>query len=153
MIIVAKAGSHNYDLLLHKIWAYSDRHTPGARLLCKHGQCNSDFISCNIIVHTYVNTMSYTSFEWDEAKSRRNIHKQGVSFPSATTFFSLPHLVRLDEREGYSEDRWLAIGCIGPVIGVVVFTERGEDEGNKSIRIISARKASTREIELYEKEI
>jgi uncharacterized DUF497 family protein len=47
----------------------------------------------------------------------------------------------------------LAIGCIGPVIGVVVFTERGEDQGNKSIRIISARKASTREIELYEKEI
>jgi len=61
--------------------------------------------------------------------------------------------VRLDERESYSEDRWLAIGCIGPVIGVVVFTERVEDQCNNSIRIISARKASSREIELYEKEI
>ena len=97
--------------------------------------------------------MSYTNFEWDEAKNRRNIHKHGVSFLSATTLFDLPHLVHLDERESYGEDRWLAIGCIGPVIGVVVFTERGEDQGNKSIRIISARKASPREIALYEKEI
>jgi uncharacterized DUF497 family protein len=61
--------------------------------------------------------------------------------------------VCLDERESYGEDRWVAIGCIGPVIGVIVFTERGEDPDNNSIRIISARKASTREIELYEKEI
>jgi len=153
MIIVGKTGSHNYDLLLHMIWVYSDRHTPGARLLCIHGQCDSDFISCKNIVHTYVNTMSYTSFEWDETKNRRNIQKHAVSFSSATTLFSLPHLVCLDERESYGEDRWLAIGCIGPVIGVVVFTERAENQGNKSIRIISARKASTREIELYEKEI
>ena len=50
------------------IWAYSDRHTPGARLLCIHGQCDADFVSRKIIVHTYVNTRSYTSFEWDEAK-------------------------------------------------------------------------------------
>ena len=97
--------------------------------------------------------MSYTSFEWDETQNRRNIQKHGVSFASASTLFSLPHLVHLDEKESYGEDRWLAIGCIGPVIGVIVFTEREEDQGNKTIRIISARKASTREIELYEKEI
>ena len=97
--------------------------------------------------------MSYTSFEWDETKNRRNNQKHGISFSSATTFFSLPHLVRLDERESYGEDRWLAIGFIGLLIGVVIFTERLEDQGDKSIRIISARKASTREIELYEKEI
>ena len=97
--------------------------------------------------------MSYTSFEWDETKNGRNIQKHGVSFPSATPLFNLPHLVRLDERENYGEDRWLAIGCIGPMISVVVFTERGANQGNKSIRIISARKASTREIKLYEKEI
>ena len=97
--------------------------------------------------------MSYTSFEWDETKNRRHIQKHGVSFASASTLFSLPHLVSLDEWESYGEDRWLAIGCIGPVIGVIVFTEREEGKGNKSIRVISARKASTREIELYEKEI
>ena len=135
------------------IWAYSDRHIPGARLLCIHGQCDADFVSRKIIVHTYVNTRSYTSFEWGEAKNRRNIQIHGVSFSSASTLFRLPHLVRLDERESYGEDCWVAIGCIGPVIGVIVFTERGEDQGNKSIRIISARKASTREVELYEQKI
>ncbi len=97
--------------------------------------------------------MSYTGFEWDETKNRCNIQKHGVNFSSASTLFRLPHLVRLDEKESYGEDRWLAIGCIGPVIGVIVFTERGEDHGNKSIRIISARKASTREIGSFEKEV
>ncbi len=135
------------------IWAYSDRHTLGARLFCVDGQWDSNFISWKIIVYTFVNTMSYTGFEWDEAKNRRNIHKHGFSFPVAKTLFSLPHLVCLDERESYGEDRWLAIGCIGPVIGVVVFTERGDDQGNRSIRIISARKASAREKELYDKAV
>ena len=37
------------------------------------------------------------------------------------------------------------------MIGVVVFTEQ-DDEDCRVIRIISARKASTREVELYEKE-
>ena len=97
--------------------------------------------------------MSYTSFEWDESKNRRNIAKHGISFSSASTLFNHPQLVRLDTREPYGEDRWVAIGWIGFMLAVVVFTEREEDQGNKSIRIISARKASTREIELYEQEI
>ena len=97
--------------------------------------------------------MSYTSFEWDEAKNKRNIRKHGISFPSAATLFNHPHLVLVDEREHYHEDRWLAVGWIGLMIGVVVFTEKESDLGNKSIRIISARKATTREIELYENKI
>ena len=97
--------------------------------------------------------MSYTSFKWDESKNRRNIAKHGISFSSASTLFNHPHFVCLDTRERYGEDRWVTIGWIGFMIGVVVFTEREEDQGNKSIRIISARKASTREIELYEQEI
>jgi len=97
--------------------------------------------------------MSYTGFEWDESKNRRNISKHGVSFPSASTLFNHPHLVRLDASGHYGEDRWVAIGWIGPMVGVVVFTERENYQGNKSIRIISARKASTREVELYEQEI
>lgn len=97
--------------------------------------------------------MSYTVFEWDESKNRRNVLKHGVSFLSASNLFSLPYLVRQDERERYGEDRWVAIGWIGLLIAVVVFTEREDDHGNKSIRIISARKASNREIALYEKEL
>jgi hypothetical protein len=97
--------------------------------------------------------MSYTGFEWDEAKNRRNVRKHGISFPSALTLFNHPHLVKLDERERYGEDRWLAIGWIGLMIGVVVFTEREVSQASRSIRIVSARKASSREIELYENEI
>ena len=97
--------------------------------------------------------MSYTSFEWDEAKNKRNIRKHGISFPSAASLFNHLHLVLLDEREHYHEDRWLAIGWGGSMIGVVVFTEKESDLGNKSIRIISARKATTREIEMYENKI
>jgi uncharacterized DUF497 family protein len=96
--------------------------------------------------------MSYTGFEWDDAKNRRNIRKHGISFSSAATLFNYIHYVRPDEREAYSEDRWLAIGWIGPVVGVVVFAESEDDHGEKLIRIISARKASNREIDLYEKE-
>ena len=96
--------------------------------------------------------MSYTVFEWDEEKNRRNIHKHGISFSSAATLFSHPHYVSLDERDAYIEDRWLAIGWIGPLLGVVVFVESEEGHNDRLIRIISARKASAREIELYEKE-
>ena len=96
--------------------------------------------------------MSYTGFEWDEAKNRRNIRKHGISFSSATSLFDHLHYVRLDERETYGEDRWLAIGWIGPMLGAVVFAESEDGDDDKLIRIISARKASTGEIELYEKE-
>ena len=61
--------------------------------------------------------------------------------------------MKLDERERYDEDRWLAIDWIGLMIGVVVFTESEVGQANRSIRIVSARKASAREIELYENEI
>jgi uncharacterized DUF497 family protein len=95
--------------------------------------------------------MSYTGFEWDEAKNQRNIRKHGISFLSAATLFNHFHYVCLDEREAYDEDRWLAIGWIGSVLGVVVFAESEDEQGEMLIRIISARKASSREIELYEK--
>jgi uncharacterized DUF497 family protein len=97
--------------------------------------------------------MRYTRFEWSEEKNRYNIRKHGISFSESISVFRHPHLARLDNRESYGEDRWLAIGWITLILGVVVFTEREDDQGNKSIRIISARKATIREIEYYEKEI
>lgn len=103
-------------------------------------------------VHTKVNTLGYTHFEWDDAKNRRNLKQHGVSFSAATTLFEQPHLVRLDSREGYGEDRWIAVGWIGGVVGVVIFTDRVDDQHARTIRIISARKATNRERKMYEKE-
>lgn len=85
-------------------------------------------------------------FEWDEAKNRRNIRKHGIDFADAVDIFNHPMMTLLDEREDYGEDRWLSIGWIQMLIGVVVYTERDGD----AIRILSARKATRREIRRYE---
>ena len=96
--------------------------------------------------------MSYTVFEWDDAKNRSNSRKHGISFRKAKTLFNQPYLAKLDSREAYGEDRWVAIGWIESNLCVVVFIERITKNCTK-IRIISARKASRREKALYEKEV
>lgn len=88
-------------------------------------------------------------FEWDEAKNALNIDKHGIDFADVVDMFNHPMLTLLDEREDYGEDRWLAIGWIKSLIGVVVYTERYDDV----IRIISARKATKNEVRRYEKSI
>ena len=95
--------------------------------------------------------MSYTRFEWDEAKSRLNRRKHGLSLDAATGVFDQPHLVRLDTRQEYGEDRWIAVGLIGLVVCVVVYTDRLDQRGTRIIRIISARKATRRECKKFEK--
>ena len=51
-------------------------------------------------------------------------------------------LVRLDTRRDYGEDRWIGIGLLRSTVAVVVFVEWEDEE---TIRIISARKATTYE--------
>jgi uncharacterized DUF497 family protein len=97
--------------------------------------------------------MSYTRFEWDEAKNRVNTRKHGLSFSTAASMFEHPHLVRLDTRQEYGEDRWIAVGLIGPVVCVVVYSDRLDEHGTRTIRIISARKATRHEREEFEKKI
>jgi uncharacterized DUF497 family protein len=97
--------------------------------------------------------MSYTRFEWDEAKNRRNTRKHGLSFSTATSMFEHPHLVHVDTRQEYGEDRWIAVGLVGLVVCVVVYSDRVDEHGTRTIRIISARKATRRECQRYEKEI
>ena len=58
-------------------------------------------------------------------------------------------LTLLDDREGYGEERWVAVGWLQALVGVVVYTERVGDV----IRIISARKATKREVQRYEQSI
>jgi uncharacterized protein len=58
-----------------------------------------------------------------------------------TGIFQHPMLVLHDDRMAYGEERWITIGLIKTLIGVVVYTERRDDV----IRIISARKATKQE--------
>ena len=88
-------------------------------------------------------------FEWDEVKNARNIQKHGIDFGDAAEVFEHPHLTAVDERFDYGEERWIAIGLMRQFVGVVVYVERHEN----TIRIISARKATRREVRMYEQTI
>ncbi|MBC3907778.1 BrnT family toxin [Undibacterium umbellatum] len=88
-------------------------------------------------------------FEWDENKNQTNIRKHGIDFSDAADIFRHPMLTLLDDREDYREDRWIGLGWIRSVIGVVVYVEREGDV----IRIISARKATKNEVKRYEQRI
>ena len=88
-------------------------------------------------------------FEWDEAKNATNIGKHGIDFADAIDIFNHPLLSLIDDRENYNEERWIAIGWMKSLVGVVVYTEQQGDV----IRIISARKATKREVQHYEQAI
>lgn len=88
-------------------------------------------------------------FEWDETKNAANIRKHGIDFADVTDIFNHPMLAILDNREDYGEERWIAIGWIRTLVGVVAYTERHGD----AIRIISARKATKHEVCRYEQSL
>ena len=83
-------------------------------------------------------------FNWDTSKNRSNIAKHGIDFFDAKEIFNFPMVIKVDNRFDYGEKRWISIGLLGKIIIVMVFTLRGE-----SIRIISARKASQKEKNIY----
>lgn len=87
--------------------------------------------------------------EWDDQKNARNIAKHGIDFIDVADMFNHPMLVLRDERVDYGEERWIGIGWMQQLIGVVVYTERNGDV----IRIISARKATKNEVRLYEQSL
>ena len=53
----------------------------------------------------------------------------------------------MDDREDYGELRMIALGFIGNVLHVLVFTERGDN-----VRVISLRKATKPEVKAYDPE-
>ena len=88
-------------------------------------------------------------FEWDEFKNALNIRKHGIDFIDVADIFNHPMLTFLDDGDNYGEPRWIALGRIHSLIGVVVYTERRGDV----IRIISARKATKHEVRRYERSL
>jgi uncharacterized protein len=88
-------------------------------------------------------------FEWDEGKNQTNIRKRGLDFADAPEMFDGPMLISVDDREDYGEERYIGFGLVQSRLMVVVYTERKPD----IIRIISFRKANSREKVLFEKTI
>jgi len=83
--------------------------------------------------------------EFDPAKDARNIELRGISFEEATRFEWESALVIQDTRQNYGEPRYRAFGFIDNRLHALVFTPR---EGG--IRVISLRKANSREVLRYE---
>ncbi len=90
-------------------------------------------------------------FEWDPQKAKANIQKHKVSFERACTIFKDPQALSIyDEEHSEKEDRWITLGMdINGNILVVVHTFDQINENSCKIRIISARKATKREIKQY----
>jgi hypothetical protein len=84
---------------------------------------------------------------WDDDKAAANQEKHGVSFEEAQTVFDNPRAVIFeDEAHSDSESRGIIIGhSARNRLLLVCFTERTD-----SIRIISARRATTKERRDYE---
>ncbi|MEQ1888022.1 MAG: BrnT family toxin [Alphaproteobacteria bacterium] len=88
-------------------------------------------------------------FEWDSAKAASNQKKHGVSFEEAqSVFYDELATQFLDEDNSEAEERFLMLGLSNRTrILIVCHCERGAGE---TIRIISARKATSNERKYYE---
>jgi uncharacterized DUF497 family protein len=90
-------------------------------------------------------TEEWTSFEWDEEKSRANREKHGLSFETAACIFKGFVIAREDDRKDYGEPRFIALGMVQGRCLTVVFTPRAHG----ICRIISAWKAGPHERTRY----
>jgi uncharacterized DUF497 family protein len=87
-------------------------------------------------------------FEWNDEKRASNIQKHGVDFLRAALIFEGPILEWIDNREEYGEERLIALGLAQGTVYRITYTLRQE-----RVRIISARKASKHEQEIYYRSI
>ena len=85
---------------------------------------------------------------FDPAKDAANLAKHGVSLLDAVGFEWETAVVWPDTRRDYGEPRMVALGYIGLRIMSVVFVDRPPEQPTER-RIISLRKANTREVKRY----
>ena len=85
---------------------------------------------------------------FDPAKDAANLAKHGFSLLDAVGFEWETAVVWPDTRRDYGEARMAALGYIGLRIMSVVFVDRPPEQPTER-RIISLRKANTREVKRY----
>jgi uncharacterized DUF497 family protein len=92
------------------------------------------------------------NFEWDPYKAKQNFRKHKVSFERTAEIFLDPLAISIyDKEHSLDEDRWITIGKDrANVVLVVIHTFHQENTDNCRIRLISARKATRKEIRQYE---
>lgn len=91
-------------------------------------------------------------FEWDPRKAKENLRNHRIGFERGATIFRDPQALSIfDVAHSHEEDRWITLGLdqSGSIL-VVVHTFHQIDEASCRIRIISARRATAREIRQYQ---
>jgi len=85
-------------------------------------------------------------FQFDPTKAANNLRKHGVSFADAEGVFFDPLAIHRGDPDAEGEERFVAVGLgsAGQFL-VVVYAFRDDD-----IRVISARRATRREMRDYE---
>jgi len=101
------------------------------------------YIQCS-----YTSAMSGLRFEWDEPKAADNAKKHGVSFEEARSVFFDERARLIDDPEhSEAEDRFILLG-LSSSLRLLVVCHCYRSAGNV-IRIVSARKATSRESTAY----
>ena len=96
---------------------------------------------------TYNVQMNSLRFEWDARKATANLKKHGISFEEAKSVFFDERAKLIDDPDhSEDEDRFILLG-LSHSLRIVVVCHCYRDEN--VIRIISARKATVRELKEY----
>lgn len=83
--------------------------------------------------------------EFDASKNEANIRERGLSFNLVAGFDFNTAIMDQDTRKAYTEVRFVAVGFLGKRLHVLCFTP-----ATGGIRVISFRKANTREVKDYD---
>jgi len=83
--------------------------------------------------------------DFDPVKNAKNIRERGLSFIRAADFDFATAIFAVDARRDYGEIRHRALGLLDGRLHALVFVETV-----LGIRVISFRKANSREVKRYE---
>jgi uncharacterized protein len=83
-------------------------------------------------------------FSWSERKRSLNLKQHGLDFVDAVAVFQGLTFTFEDDRFSYKEQRFATLGLLAGIPVSIVHTETDNE-----IRIISFRKATTREARIY----
>lgn len=86
---------------------------------------------------------------WDPQKARTNVSQHGVLFEDAELALTDPLALTREDPDGEDEQRFITVGtdAIGRIV-TVVHSYRGNE-----VRLISARRATRKERDIYAKGI
>ena len=87
-------------------------------------------------------------FTWSEAKRAANIKAHGLDFVDAASVFEGMTFTFEDDRFTYGEQRFVTLGLLAGITVSVIHMENEYE-----IRVISFRKATKRESQIYFDEI